>query len=543
MAANARKLIAAYQSALAARGEYATDWEEAEKFCLPHKRRTGVLHSTHGYRSARNLAAGLFSNTYMPGRPWLALAASDGADDVDSIKMWLQRLAEKILFMFSTSNFSAEYYQALLDAGVVGNGILFTGWNADGLFFRAYRAQDVAYSFTDGKLDAIYREFKLTPRQAMAEFPDMPQDLRVAQEFVRDPLSVEKFRFLHCVYGRTDRDTTRRDGENAAFASVYICLDGDRIVKESGYATMPYAVLRFYRTDSDYGSGPGVAALPDLRLLSSMSGDFLSALEMSICPPVFLPGIAGEHKISMKPGAVNWMGSLGNEGRPVFALPNIDLASVSAEKQTIKSQIDDEFFTSVLYQLAAMAAANNNSPMTAREIEERSDEKVLVLAPVVSRLFAEFLNQVVTRVIEIALEHQQVQAPPPDIAAFGPGLPASVKYLSRLDARINELMTRNVMAAGQAIGQLKQMEMAVPEMGDLMDVNKASREIVYALNVPADIIRPEKEASERAMARAQAQAQAAQQQAAMSMMKPVDTQKASEPGSPAEAMAKQQGVV
>jgi hypothetical protein len=190
-----------------------------------------------------------------------------------------------------------------------------------------------------------------------------------------------------------------------------------------------------------------------------------------------------------------------------------------------------------------MAAANNNSPMTAREIEERSDEKVLVLAPVVSRLFAEFLNQVVTRVIEIALEHQQVQAPPPDIAAFGPGLPASVKYLSRLDARINELMTRNVMAAGQAIGQLKQMEMAVPEMGDLMDVNKASREIVYALNVPADIIRPEKEASERAMARAQAQAQAAQQQAAMSMMKPVDTQKASEPGSPAEAMAKQQGVV
>jgi len=537
MAADAKKLICSYRAAQDDRSKFTGDWDEAEQFCLPHAAKAKPIYDTHGYRAARNLASGLYSNTYMPGRPWLSLVATDGADDVDEVKKWLAKLTEKVLSLIATSNFPAEYYQAMLDAGVNGNGVLFGGFADGGLFFRTYRVKEMCYSFTaQGKLDAVYREFKYTPRQAMAEFPDMPGELRVVQEYKKDPLSSEKFSFLHVVYRRPDgeRKKKRKDAANLAYASVYIEMEKETVVKESGYATMPYAVLRFYRTDTDYGIGPGVASLPDLRLLSSMSADFLSALEMAICPPAFVSG-QQDASISMKPGAVNYLGS--SDAKVTFPPGAANLPAASAEMQTKRSEIDDEFFTSVLYQLAQMAASNSRTPMTAREIEERSDEKVLVLAPVVSRLFAEFLNAVVTRVIDIILEHRLVAAPPAAIVNFGPGLPASVKYMSRLDARINELMMRNTLNAGQAVAQLKSIEAQVPALGDLLNIDKASREIVYALNVPADIIRTEREGTDRAASRAKAQEQAAKVQAAQAMVKPIDSQKAAEPGSPLEKAA------
>lgn len=534
MAADAPKLMQSYRELQTARNRYTADWKDAERFCLPHARKETPIHDSHGYRAARNLASGIFSNTYMPGRQWFSMVANDGADDLDEVKTWLARLTEAIQAMIAVSNFPAQYYQALLGAGVTGVGVLYCGVRKGKLYTRSYPASTVCYSFSvQDELDMIFREFELSPRQAMAEFPDMPANCSARKEFETNPLSQKPFKFLHAVFARDKINRKRKDSKNLPYASVYLDVETEGVVEESGYATMPYAVLRFYKSDTDYGVGPGVAVLPELRLLNSMKADYLAALELKINPPVFLPGAAGDQKISMKPGAVNYTGGNGGESMPVF-LPTqgVSLNEVAQHMQECRAQIDDEFFTSVLYQLAMAAAAQNNPQMTAREVEERSDEKVLVLAPVVSRLYSEFLNAVVIRVLDLALEHGMAPTPPAVLLQTGDGIPASIRYLSRLDAKINEIMMRNTLFAAQNVAQLQATAAQVPELGDMLDIRKASRSILFALNVEADVIRTEKQADESLQARQAAQAQAAQQAQAAAMVKPIDSQKAAEPGSP-----------
>lgn len=529
----AKTLLQAWEKQKTAQSLYANSWSDAEAFCLPEEalRQGKQLTDTSGFKGARNLAAAIYANTYTPGRPWFQNQASEKKDEIDFVRKWLSQLTEVCLRYIGGSNFSEAFYDAVLNACVSGNGCTFVGYDRGRrqLYFLPYRCPQVTFSYDSrGNLESFYRAMSLTPAQAVAEFPEAPADVTWRDRYAKDPLCADKFAFVHAVVARTGRDATKLDDKNTPWASYYIDVEKQAIVKESGYSSFPYAVFRFYASGSDYGVGPGVSALPVLRNLNVSRSDLTQLIELKMLPPVFVPG-GMQYKVILKPGAVIPYDP--SQGQPAFLNVQGDVSAGVMDYQQLKADCNDEFYGPLLYQMQALESGKT----TAREVDERSDEKIQALAPVVTRLHSQYLDGVLTRVVELMVSEGLVEPPPAELLEHNgqkTPLQVSIQYQSRLQARLNQVQNQDVLAAVTDIAALNATAAQVPTIHEIVDIRKASREIAWGRHLPVDVMVTEEDGKKIRAQREQALQQQQEAEAAMKMARPMDLQRAAEPGSP-----------
>lgn len=140
--------------------------------------------------------------------------------------------------------------------------------------------------------------------------------------------------------------------------------------------------------------------------------------------------------------------------------------------------------------------------MTAREVAERHEEKMLALGPVLESLEWELLIPAIDRIFDIMQEAGLIPDPPEEIQ----GQEIKIEFVSVL-AQAQKMM--GLSSLEQSLAFAVQIAQADPTILDVVDTEKALRRYVEMVGAPADLLHKEEEVQKIRQERQAQQAQAA----------------------------------
>lgn len=443
------------------RSNWDAQWEEAAARLIPAHRNTFTDRGGTQYRSpgqkktellfdstaalALSRFASVIESLATPqGQTWHRLVPADESLARNrQVKVYLDRL-NSILFRHryrSAANFVGQIQKTYMSYGAYGNGLLFVDGDLldGGLRYKNLHLGEVYVAENhQGVVDTAYRSFHMTIRQIIDEFSEdgtIPESIR---KMASDPNKMtEPFEIVHAVYPRDSYDPERRDGKGMPFASVYIFVQEQKVLREGGYNTFPAPMMRYSQfTGETYGRGPAQVVLPSIKVLNEEKKTVLKQGHR-VVDPVLLAhddGVVGT--FSLRPGAMN-IGGVNSQGRPLIQpLPTGNLMAGKEMMDDERAVINDAFLIT-LFQILV----EGPSRMTATEVLERTREKGMLIAPTTGRLQSEFLGPLIEREIDV-LEQQDVLPPPPPILAEAGGA-----FEIEFDAPMSR-MARSENAAG-----------------------------------------------------------------------------------------------
>jgi len=295
-----------------------------------------------------------------------------------------------------------------------------------------------------------------------------------------------------------------------AFKSVYFEINGNKDVylSESGFKNFPALAARWATSGGDiYGNSPAMDALGDIKQLQHEQMRKAQGIDYLTKPPLQVPASMKGRDVDTLPGGITFVDQAGPAGgiRTAFDA-RIDLSHLLGDIQDVRGRIRGAFSA----DLFLMLANGTNSAMTATEVAERHEEKMLMLGPVVERLHSEMLDPLIETTFEHMLAAGIVPPAPPELA----GMDLNVTYVSMLAQAQRAIATNGV---DRFVGNLGQIASFKPDVLDKFDSDVWADKYSDMLGVDPELIVAGDKVALIRQQRAQAQQQA-QQAAQMEQM-------------------------
>lgn len=500
------------------RDNWEQHWQEIAELVLPRyaeftgsrasgEKRTDKIFDGSPQSALRMFSSAMDSMLTPRTQRWHRLKAKPAQlNDQREVKEYLEQV-EDALFMLRQSpraNFHAQLSECYMMLGAFGTQGLYieedTSVPGGGARYQAVPLAEL-YFLDDafGQLLRVHRKFKLTAIAALRTYgPErLPPKILGAAE--RAP--ADQFEFIHCVRRNDKSSPYRADALGMKYASETLCIEGKSIVRESGYRTMPYCVSRYYKGPGEqYGRGPGMEVLPDIKMLNEMEKTIIRAAHKEVDPPMLLADdnvLAGP--FSMTPGALNWGAVSANGTQLAVPLKTGANIMLGAELMDAKRKIINDAFLVTLFQILVATPR-----MTATEVLERAQEKGILLGPIVGRQQSEFLGPMIERELDIAEAFGRLPPPPAVLADYG----------GEYEVEYESPITRALKAEGVA-GILRTIESMTPlaaidpKVTRRINTDEAVKYIFDASGAPTKVLRTDEQL--QAMDEAEAQAQQMQQ--------------------------------
>ena len=505
------------------RSTYVSHWKEISDYLLPRsgryfvtdhnkgERRHNNIYDSTGTRALRVLGAGLMGGATSPARPWFRLATADpDMMDFAPVKLWLSQVQRGMLDIFQRSNTYRALHSMYEEIGAFGTGASVVMDDFDDVI-RHHVLTAGEYAIAQnyrGEVTTLFREFQKTVSELVMEFGYDKCSQTVRNLHDRGSLDTW-VTIVHGIEPRADRerDSSKRDALNMPFKSVYFELgsDTDSYLRESGFKTFPALVPRWQVVGGDiYGSSPGMEALGDIKQLQHEQLRKAQAIDYMTKPPLQVPTSMKNREIDMLPGGTSYVDMSGPSGgiKTAFEV-RLDLSHLLEDIQDVRGRINQTFYT----DLFLMLANGTNSAMTATEVAERHEEKLLMLGPVLERLHNELLDPLIERTFNRMIESGLVPPPPEELQ----GIELNVQYVSMLAQAQRAVATNGI---DRFVGNLGAVAQYKPDVLDKFDSDKWADAYSDMLGVDPELIVSNERVAMIRNARAQAQ-QAAQQQAQM----------------------------
>lgn len=492
------------------RSSWELHWQEISDYILPRRgvysgsrpndgrARGGKIIDSTATRALRILAAGLQGGLTSPARPWFRLGIADrDLSRHKSVREWVARVESIMYRALSRSNFYSCIHSLYTELAGFGTGILYCEPDEErGLRFRTLTAGEYCLA-TDaqGRVDTVYREFKMTARQLEKRFgrENLPANVISGLNVNRD----NWFDVLHVVQPRDEFDSVRKDGMNMPYESVFLLNGrGGHVLSVSGFMENPYMVPRWDTSAMDvYGRSPAMDVLADVKMLMEMSRSQIQAVHLTLRPPMKVPSMYSR-RLNLLPGGQNPVEQ--NQQDSVAPLYQVrpDLAGVSGKIEDVRGAIREGFYNDIFL----MMAGSNRRTITAAEVAERHEEKLIQLGPVIERQHTELLDPLIDRVFGLLLRAGQL----PEIPAVLDGVDIKVDYISVLAQAQKMVGTHSIQSLAEFVGRLAQ---ANPEVLDKVDMDRAVDDYAELIGVPNGIVRSEEEVVKFRMIRRQQQEQ------------------------------------
>ena len=231
------------------------------------------------------------------------------------------------------------------------------------------------------------------------------------------------------------------------------------------------------------------------------------AIDKLVNPPMTAPSSLRNQRASLLPGDVTYVDiAQGQQGfAPAYQI-NPRINELMMDIQENQGRIRRAFFE----DLFLMIANDTRSNITAREIQERHEEKLLMLGPVLERLNDELLDPLIDRTFNIMMKFEMIPPPPKELQ----GMDLSVEYISVMAQAMKMVGISSIERTMQFAGQLAQ---AKPEVLDKINFDQAIDEYGAMLGAPPSLILDDETVAKIRADRAQAQ-QAQQQSMQMMQM-------------------------
>jgi hypothetical protein len=503
-----RKLGERFDKLKAFRLNWEHHWQDIADYFVPRKktitqertrgdRRNNTLLDNTGMMSNELLAGALHGLLTNPHRQFFELFTGDKAiDQNDEARLWLEDSADRMHTVINNSNFQTEVHEIYIDLGTFGTAVMFMQEDpGDIVHFRAQFIRDIYVSENNlGQIDELHRELKWTIKNLIQEFgyDQLPDDVKKISK--TDP--ERRFRLIHAVY--PDMDFEKEAKVTGKFVSQWAMPEFDHELRSGFFRDFPYAVTRWTKgSDEIYGRSPAMNALPEMKTLNKMVETTIKGAQKAVDPPVTVPDDGFVFPIRTRPGSINIKrAGTPDSIEPIFNDTRIDFGQAVLEEN--RQRVREAFFIDQL-------KLREGPQMTATEVQQRTEEAMRLMGPVLGRQQEEFLRPIVDRVFNIMLRRGMFLPVPEALS----GRQLQVRYSSLVAKaqRLNE--GSEILRAFEAMAPFIQLD---PAAADNIDSDTAVREVGSIFGLPQRFLKNEEEIEDQREARAQAQAQAQQQE-------------------------------
>lgn len=525
------------------RSSWMEHWREINQVLLP---RTGRFFATEENKGNRRndilddtataalttLGAGMQYGQTSPARPWVKIETAD-PDLMESaeVSLWCDKVTRLILMVFARSNTYNTLHSMYEELGGYGVAASIVLPDYENIIHHTPLTIGEYTLATNEKnqVDTLGRELQMTVAQIVEKYvaggPPLKERSgswdwsRVSSNIKNlwDNHQVDSWvRVQQLIEPRRYRDPSKKDAKNMAWRNVVIeeGANSDKVMHEGGFLRFPVIAPRWHVSGNDvYGSNcPGMRALGGIKQLQFEHMRKAQAIDFQVNPPLLLPTQLRNQESDFLPGGLTYYdpaGATSGKIESAFAV-NLDLQHLLLDINDQRQLINQAFYADIFLMMDQLQGIQ---PRNQREVEERHEEKLLMLGPVVERQQNECLGPL----IDIAYEALELAGALPPIPEALQGHDLDFKYtsvLAQAQRRAAMAGVDRIVGAVASIAAAKQD----PSVWDKVNTDVIIDKAATYEGIDAEIIRGKEETNKIREARAkamQAQQQAAQiQQAA-----------------------------
>lgn len=479
------------------RSSWISHWQELGDHLLPRgarfsksdrnkgtKKHQAIFDST-GTRALNVLTAGMMAGMTSPARPWFRLAIPDPElMESDGVKRWLAEVTRRMLHIFATSNTYMMLHTVYEDLGCFGTSCAI-GMDDFKTIIHHYNSPVGEYCLaTDykGGVNTVYREFEKTVHEIVGEF-GMKNVSRTVRNMYDQGNYDAWIPVMHVIEPRAERDTKRMDGRNKRWKSCYFEASredaGETFLRESGFDDFPGLCPRWRRVGGDvYGASPGMDGLGDIKQLQHEQLRKANGIDYMTKPPLQVPTSMRGREVDFLPSGITYVDAVGSQNaiRSLWEV-QLDLNHLLMDIQDVRERIQSCFHADMFLMLAGSDKTN----MTATEVAERHEEKLLMLGPVLERLHNELLKPLIDNTFTKMVTAGAVPPPPEELQ----GMDLNVEFVSMLAQAQRAVATNSIDRFVMNMGAIAQFK---PEVLDKFDADEWADKYADMLGVDPELI-------------------------------------------------------
>lgn len=510
-----KDLIIAWEKRLS---DFDPDRKEVADFVYPNAKRFITGDAKHdrsamkrvlfndGKNSLDKLASGMMSGTCSPSRPWFGLGVDKVSVDIDqSFKVALQSLADAVTTELSKSNFYRVMHQIFKQEGAFGTACALID-NFDDKDDDAPALDLILVPFGQyalradykNRVDGIYRKLSMTTTDIINKFGDkgykdagLPDKV---QDAIKNKKTHEQFTVFHVIEKTPPKQLVEDQVLKSKYYSYYfIESEKDKFLAIYNYENMPAITPRWEVLGDDvYGECPASMSIGDLREAQKLKLLTIEGTERAVKPPVLLPNTMQDQVNRLIPGGVLFY-EPDNTGTVSVAQVQpamnvrVDYSGVTLLYNDAINRVKSAFYTDLFVMLDGIETGR----MTATEVAERKNEKMLMLGSVLERQTDEALRPIIHAVIERILTKLTDRYP--DIAEAMKNF-AEQEY----DVQFVSILAQAQKASGSANLErgaqfLFGIANASQEFAQAINFDALARHYIDINSLPADVVKSPEE--------------------------------------------------
>jgi hypothetical protein len=477
--------------------------------------------------SLRTLQAGMMSGVTSPARPWFRLTTPDPElAEFGPVKEWLHLVQGRMGTSFLRSNLYNSLPTVYGDQGLFATAAMMVEKDKENVMHTrvfpvgSYMiAQD-----SRGRVNVFMREFRMTVRQLVDTFGEKRNGKYIwdnFSEYVKrqwDECNYETWvDVCHAITPNADYKIGSIVDKEMKFSSSYFergqtqgntprGSEENKFLRESGYDYFPVLCPRWEVAGEDvYGTNcPGMVALGDVKMLQVVEKRIAQAIEKMINPPIVAPMSMKNSALTILPGGISY-GDMRENGQGFRPAHEVRAPLQEIEQKQIQTR--ERIRRALFEDLFLMLANSDRRQITAREIDERHEEKLLALGPVLEQLNQDLLDPLIDITFDLHLKQNLIPPPPEELH----GVALKVEYVSIL-AQAQKFVGR--AGIDTFAGFCSQIVQLSPPTMDKLNLDQFVDVYADITGVPPTLVRTDEEVAEIRAGRAQEQ----QQQQQMAMM-------------------------
>jgi hypothetical protein len=497
-------------------------WRELSDYLLPRRskflssekttgaRRNGNIINSTATFAVRTLGAGMMSGITSPARPWFQLTLEDPEmGKAADVRAFLDDAERRVLLRMAKSNLYNSLSILYPDLAAYGTSCLYVEDDPTDVF-RTYVQPIGVYCLANsdrGEVDTVYRQLVMTVKQVVNKFGLKACSQRVRDAHEKHHLQ-EKVTVIHAVEPNADFNPEKVGTSVMKFRSLWFeesCGDNDGFLKRSGFEEFPYMSPRWeVSAEECYGSGPGMVVLGDVKALQLLERRKAQAMDKIVDPALVAPASLEGTRVSLLPGSITYQDMLGPQSR-IAPIYEINPASIAVAQEAIReheSRTRAGFFADLWLMLS-----ESDGKMTATEVMERHQEKMLQLGPVLEQIEQDLLTPLIQRIVAI-MDRRGLFPPAPE-AIRNSGFRIQFTSIMAEAQQLNRSQKLD-----RFMGAMGNLVAVKPEVLDKIDMDKVVDEYAESFGLEGAVLRGEDAVSgirEERAKQAQQQAQIQQQ--------------------------------
>lgn len=456
----------------------------------------------------RDLGNSLGAMLRPSSKDWFSIS-TDQPDNIDAAgKQWLEWASntQRRAMYDRASQYVRASKEADHDFATFGQYVKSFELNktASGMLYRCWHLRDVAWcEDSEGKIGAVHRKWKPSAQVLKAVFGDRIAP-KVQEALAKNPY--EEFECRHIVIKADDYEAALGQRWKTPYVSLYIDVANGHVMEEIGTYNKFYNIPRWQTVSgSQYAYSPAtVAALPDARLLQSMTAVLLEAGEKAVTPPMLATQEAIRSDINLRAGGLTWVDSayderLGEVLRPISSDKN-GIPLGMELRADVRATIAEAFYINKL------TLPTFDHAMTATEAAQRVQEYIRQALPIFEPMEEEANGGDCEGTFDLMLRAGAFGSPQ-DIPESLQGQNIQFKFQSPLRDAIESQKGQKFLEAKEILREAAELD---PGSLAQIDVQMALRDALGGIGVPAKWLRSEQDVADILAAQQEQQDQQAQ---------------------------------